>query len=63
DEGRKTGGISEAIMALIAENNPSAVLKRITGDDTFIPLGAAANLVLVQESDIETAIHSILEQP
>ena len=62
DEGRKTGGISEAIMALISENVPTAVLKRITGDDTFIPLGAAANLVLVQENDIETAIRSLLEQ-
>ena len=29
---------------------------RINGHDTYIPLGAAANLVLIQETDIKEAI-------
>ena len=56
DECRKTGGIAEGIMALISENTSNVTMRRINGSDTYIPLGAAANLVLIQESDIETAI-------
>ena len=62
DECRKTGGIAEGIMALISENLPQVRQMRINGNDTYIPLGAAANLVLIQEADIEQAIlklHSI----
>ena len=61
DECRKTGGISEAIITLLAEKNPPCTLRRVCGRDTYIPLGAAANLVLVQEDDIEQAIRDILE--
>jgi 2-oxoisovalerate dehydrogenase E1 component len=55
DEGRTTGGVAEGVMALLAERLPGVRLGRVTGADTFIPLGAAANLVLVQEQDIEAA--------
>jgi hypothetical protein len=37
-------------------------MRRITGLDTFIPLGAAANLVLIQEADIERAIRELVGQ-
>ena len=47
DECRKTGSQSEALMALLQENttNTSRV-KRITADDSFIPLGKAATVTL-----------------
>lgn len=61
DEGRQTGGISEGIVSLIAENLSNKHIKRLCGLDTFIPLGAAANLVLIQEADIESAVLSMME--
>ena len=62
DECRKTGGISEAILCLLAEHRQGPHLKRIHGEDTYIPLGAAANLVLIQEEDIEKAALELLEK-
>ena len=37
------------------EGCPEVKMSRVTGVDTYIPLGAAANLVLVSEDDIEAA--------
>lgn len=62
DECRKTGGISEAVLCLLAEHRQGPHLKRIHGKDTYIPLGAAANLVLIQEEDIEKAALELLEK-
>jgi 2-oxoisovalerate dehydrogenase E1 component len=53
DEGRRSGGVSEAIMSLLYERcRQTVVARRLTAYDTYIPLGAAANLVLPGESDI-----------
>ncbi|TWT45936.1 Pyruvate dehydrogenase E1 component subunit beta [Phycisphaerae bacterium RAS1] len=53
DEGRYTGGIAEAILALVAERAAEDVLAaRLTGLDTYTPLGPAANAVLPTEPDI-----------
>lgn len=53
DEGRYTGGIAEAVLALIAERTAGDVLAaRLTGLDTYTPLGPAANTVLPTEPDI-----------
>jgi 2-oxoisovalerate dehydrogenase E1 component len=53
DEGRRTGGISEEIFTAIEEfAGPGIVKRRVVGADSYIPLGAAANLVLVSESEI-----------
>ena len=62
DECRKTGGISEALLCLLAEHRHGQNCTRICGVDTYIPLGAAANLVLIQEDDIEAAALQLLEQ-
>ena len=56
DECRRTGGVAEGVMTALAERCPDVRLSRVAGDDCYIPLGAAANLVLVQEDDIEAAI-------
>lgn len=53
DEGRATGGISEAILALIAERcGGDVTVARLVGLDTYVPLGPAANLVTPVEADV-----------
>jgi 2-oxoisovalerate dehydrogenase E1 component len=63
DEGRYSGGVSEAILALIHQHtNPGEVrAKRLTGLDTYIPLGPAANEVLPTERSIVAAAASLLD--
>ncbi|HUN82448.1 MAG TPA: thiamine pyrophosphate-dependent enzyme [Phycisphaerae bacterium] len=57
DEGRRSGGVGEGIMtALIESGLGGKKIRRIVGDDTYIPLGPAANLVLPSEEAIEAAI-------
>lgn len=47
DEGRRTGGISEEIFTAIIENCAGRVrVKRVVGEDTYIPLGPAADTCL-----------------
>jgi len=60
DECRKTGGMAEPIMALLAEKQPKTLVQRIAGWDSYIPLGDAANLVLVQEKDIEAGVLNLV---
>jgi 2-oxoisovalerate dehydrogenase E1 component len=61
DEGRRTGGISEAILTAIVErcDRPVAV-RRVVGEDTYIPLGPAANLVLPSVGDVVEAAREVL---
>ena len=61
DECRKTGGMAEPIMALLAEHTSGIIVQRVAGWDTYIPLGDAANLVLVQEPDIEQSILGLVK--
>jgi 2-oxoisovalerate dehydrogenase E1 component len=61
DEGRRTGGVGEAIMTAIYEHcGPSVTAKRITAHDTYIPLGPAADHGLPQQIDIENAALELL---
>lgn len=63
DEGRQTGGISEEIFTALDEGGLGDTPKaRVAGADSFIPLGDAANLVLVQEADILKAARALLAQ-
>jgi 2-oxoisovalerate dehydrogenase E1 component len=55
DETRRSGGVSEGVMAVLADGGFDGPVRRVAAADTFIPLGAAANLVLVQEQEIEAA--------
>lgn len=56
DEGRRTGGISEEIFTALDEAGVTTPKVRVTGEDTYIPLAAAANLVLPSDQQvIETA--------
>lgn len=56
DEGRRTGGLSEAIItAIVEELDDSPSIRRVVGHDSYIPLGPAANLVLPSEESIISA--------
>jgi 2-oxoisovalerate dehydrogenase E1 component len=62
DEGRRTGGIAEEIMTAIDDRAPASVRKaRVAGEDCYIPLAAAANLVLVSEAQILEAATALLD--
>jgi len=55
DECRRTGSQSEALMALFAERAPAIGCRRITAEDSFIPLGRAATLTLPSRDSIVAA--------
>jgi 2-oxoisovalerate dehydrogenase E1 component len=61
DEGRRTGGVAEAILALIHEHCGSRVrASRLNALDTYIPLGPAADFVLPQDRDVVSAALALL---
>jgi 2-oxoisovalerate dehydrogenase E1 component len=65
DECRKSsGGPSPMLMAELCQDPElrHCVLRRVAAEDSYVPLAAAANLVLVQEPDIERAALAICEQ-
>jgi 2-oxoisovalerate dehydrogenase E1 component len=55
DETRRTGGVSEGVIAMLIDAGFDGQLARVTSKDSFIPLGGAANLVLLSEDEIESA--------
>ena len=61
DECRKTGSLSEQIMALLEEHKVSKPVARVTAEDSFIPLGPAANLVLPSVESITTAARELCD--
>src|SRR5690606_30098132 len=62
DEGRRTGGIAEEIFTHIVERCGEKVkLARVAGEDSYIPLADAANVVLVQEPEIAEAAVRLLK--
>ena len=60
DECRKTGSPSEEIITCLVESGIKAPISRITGHDSFIPLGGAAYDVLPSEDDIRSAMEAAL---
>ncbi|MFN8825583.1 MAG: thiamine pyrophosphate-dependent enzyme [Planctomycetota bacterium] len=59
------GGPSPMILTQLCQDPDLAgcVLRRVAAVDSYVPLAAAANLVLVQEPDIENAALALCEQP
>ncbi|MFN0135298.1 MAG: transketolase C-terminal domain-containing protein, partial [Phycisphaerae bacterium] len=55
DEGRYSGGVAEAILAVIHERCEGVKATRLTGMDTYIPIGPAANEVLPTEPGVIAA--------
>jgi 2-oxoisovalerate dehydrogenase E1 component len=55
DETRRTGGVSEGVLAALVDAGFDGRLSRVAAKDSFVPLGGAASLVLVSEAEIEQA--------
>ncbi|RME71807.1 MAG: MFS transporter [Planctomycetota bacterium] len=60
DEGRRSGGVAEPVMALLLEHGLGGRCVRVTGLDTFIPLGDAANLCLPSVASVIAAAERLL---
>jgi 2-oxoisovalerate dehydrogenase E1 component len=60
DETRQSGGVSEGVIAALADAGYRGTMARVTSADSFIPLGDAAAHVLVSEADIELAARRLL---
>src|SRR5690606_22694468 len=55
DETRRSGGVGEAVVSGLVEAGFSGTIGRVAAADSFVPLGDAANLVLVGEDDVVEA--------
>jgi len=66
DEGRKSGSLSEGLMTLLMEKSSHKLkIKRLTGEDCFIPLGTAWQYLLPGRDSIVAAVlalHSIKKE-
>ncbi|MQA28134.1 MAG: MFS transporter, partial [Micromonosporaceae bacterium] len=61
DETRRAGGVSEGLLAALADAGFAGRAARVTSEDSFIPLGPAAQHVLLSEADIEQAAGLLLQ--
>jgi 2-oxoisovalerate dehydrogenase E1 component len=59
DETRHQGGVGEAVVSGLVERGFTGSIGRVAARDSFVPLGDAANLVLVSEDEIADAVRTI----
>jgi 2-oxoisovalerate dehydrogenase E1 component len=60
DECRATGGgIADAVLADLAERGYDRPMRSVRSADSYVPLGPAADLVLLAEDDIVAAAHRL----
>src|SRR5581483_1174435 len=55
DETRRTGGVSEGVVAALVDAGFDGRVARVASKDSFVPLGDASKLVLLSEDEIEEA--------
>ncbi len=60
DETRRSGGVSEGVLAALVDAGFTGRMSRVTSEDSFVPLGAAAQHVLLSEETIEKAARDLL---
>jgi 2-oxoisovalerate dehydrogenase E1 component len=60
DETRRTGGVSEGVVTALVDAGFAGTIERVASKDSFVPLGDAANLVLVSEAEIVDAATRVL---
>ncbi|GIH79515.1 thiamine pyrophosphate-dependent enzyme [Planobispora longispora] len=60
DETRRSGGVSEGIVAELLDAGFTGRIARVTSCDSFVPLGDAAKHVLLSEDEIEEAARKLL---
>jgi 2-oxoisovalerate dehydrogenase E1 component len=62
DETRRSGGISEGVLAALVDRGFQGPMARVTSEDSFIPLGDAALTVLLSEDTIEEAARRLVDR-
>jgi len=60
DETRRSGGVSESVVAHLVDADYRGRISRVTSADSFIPLGPAADTVLLSEKEIVRAAVELL---
>ncbi|WP_375489923.1 thiamine pyrophosphate-dependent enzyme [uncultured Jatrophihabitans sp.] len=61
DETRHNAGVGEGVLAMLIDAGyPGRRLARVASRDSFVPLGDAANLVLLGEDEIERVARALL---
>lgn len=60
DETRRTGGVSESVLAALVDTGFEGRMARVASEDSFIPLGDAALTVLLSEEAIEEAARTLV---
>lgn len=60
DETRAGGSVSDAVVAALADGGFGGRIARVNSVDSYVPLGPAADRVLLGEADIETAARALL---
>jgi 2-oxoisovalerate dehydrogenase E1 component len=60
DETRRSGGVSEGVLAALIDAGFAGRITRVTSEDSFVPLGDAAATVLLSEASIEAAARDLL---
>lgn len=64
DECRRTGGgVADEILSRLVQSGFRGAMGAVTSEDSFIPLGPAANLVLLDEERILAGIQAVTGEP
>lgn len=61
DETRSAGGVSEAVVAALVDAGFAGRIARVNSVDSYVPLGPAADQVLLGEADILAAARALLD--
>ncbi|MDT4912745.1 MAG: 2-oxoisovalerate dehydrogenase component [Pseudonocardiales bacterium] len=62
DETRHSGGVGEGVLARLVESGYRGRMARVASQDSYIPLGAAADLVLLGETEIESVARELMQR-
>jgi 2-oxoisovalerate dehydrogenase E1 component len=62
DETRHTGGVGEGVLSALVEHGYDGAIVRVASQDSFVPLGPAASLVLLSEDEIEKAAITVAQR-
>jgi 2-oxoisovalerate dehydrogenase E1 component len=60
DETRRSGGVSEGVVTGLVEGGYPGTIRRITAEDSPVPLGPAAEHVVLTETKVEVATRALL---
>jgi 2-oxoisovalerate dehydrogenase E1 component len=60
DETRRSGGVSEGVLAALIDHGYAGRMARVASHDSYVPLGAAAQHVLLSEQTIHQAAQDLL---